>query len=145
MGATQINSQWFPVLKRYGISEADLFNECTNLKVGAWLMKRNIDSMGWSWDTVGAHNVGCKGLPKAECHRRRMTYAWKIHGEMVRLGFANQVPGEKIRGSNRRVAPRIPGYTYSVLAAAPRPSSQDFEPDSSTRLVIAEFDQGRRD
>jgi hypothetical protein len=141
VGATQINSQWLPVLKRYGINEADLYDACTNLKVGAWLMQRNIDSMGWSWDTVGAHNVGCRGLAKNECHRRRMAYAWKIHGEMVRFGFAEPAPGEKIR--SRRTAPRIPGYAYSVLASDSRPTSQNIEPDSSTRLVIAEFDQGR--
>jgi soluble lytic murein transglycosylase-like protein len=78
-GLMQINSGWLPTLAGYGITRASLKDGCTNLKIGAWILSNNARQFGWNWEAVGAYNVGCAKLSRAECKRRRNRYAWKIH------------------------------------------------------------------
>ena len=78
LGMMQINTKWIPTLSKFGISENDLFDACTNVKVGAWILSKNSERLGWNWDAIGAYNVGCAKLDKAECARRRATYSWKV-------------------------------------------------------------------
>lgn len=79
IGLMQINSAWLPTLAKYGIDEHALNDACTNLSVGAWILANNARRLGWSWDAIGAYNVGCAKLTAKECDRRRAQYAWKIH------------------------------------------------------------------
>ena len=85
IGLMQINSRWLPTLEKYGISQDDLKDSCTNLKVGAWILSNNARKLGWNWNAVGAYNVGCAKLAKEECDRRRNKYAWKIHGALQQV------------------------------------------------------------
>lgn len=78
IGRMQINSNWLPVLKRFGITAESLRDECVSIKVGAWIMSQNVDRHGLNWEAVGAYNVGCRKLKKEECERRRNLYAWKV-------------------------------------------------------------------
>lgn len=94
IGLMQINSGWLPTLRQYGIDEADLQDGCTNLKVGAWILANNAKRLGWSWDAIGAYNVGCAKLSAAECNKRRAKYAWKIHAALRKV-----TPGD-IRGAS---------------------------------------------
>ena len=70
IGLMQINSSWLPVLTSHGIAERDLFDPCTNIYVGAWILAQNFQRLGSSWDAVGAYNARMPALRRA--------YAWKV-------------------------------------------------------------------
>lgn len=89
IGRMQINSGWLPELGKYGITEERLKEECVSIHVGAWILSRNVSALGLSWDAVGAYNVGCKKLSKAECDERRNRYAWKVY-----RAFKSPAPGQ---------------------------------------------------
>lgn len=57
IGIMQINTGWLPTLRRYGIQREDLWNPCTNIHVGAWIMAKNISSYGYTWEAIGAYNA----------------------------------------------------------------------------------------
>lgn len=57
IGMMQINSAWLPTLSKFGISQRDLFNACTNIHVGAWILASNIGRYGHTWKAVGAYNA----------------------------------------------------------------------------------------
>lgn len=57
IGLMQINSGWINTLKSYGIGESDLFNACTNIEVGTWILAQNIEAHGATWMAVGAYNA----------------------------------------------------------------------------------------
>jgi soluble lytic murein transglycosylase-like protein len=71
IGLMQINSAWLPTLRRHGITKAHLWDACTNIKVGAWVVAQNIRALGWNWDAIGAYN--------ARSPEKRRRYAWKIY------------------------------------------------------------------
>jgi soluble lytic murein transglycosylase-like protein len=56
IGLMQINSVHLPELAKHGITEQDLLNPCTNLAVGAWLMKRHQNNYGNTWEAVGVYH-----------------------------------------------------------------------------------------
>lgn len=55
-GMMQINSIWLPTLKKFGITKQDLFNPCTSVFVGAWILAQNIRNFGYNQDGIGAYN-----------------------------------------------------------------------------------------
>jgi len=57
IGMMQINSAWLPTLGKFGIMQSDLFNPCTNIHVGAWILASNIKRYGYTWKAVGAYNA----------------------------------------------------------------------------------------
>jgi len=80
VGLVQINSGHFPRLRReFGITESDLYDGCTNLKVGAWILADNVKRLGWNWDAIGAYNAGCGKISKERCAQLRNTYATKVY------------------------------------------------------------------
>ena len=56
VGLMQINSSWFPTLSKFGISPNDLFDPCTSVFVGAWIVAQNIKHFGYNQDGIGAYN-----------------------------------------------------------------------------------------
>jgi soluble lytic murein transglycosylase-like protein len=58
VGLMQINSSWFPQLRRAGISEQALYEPCTNINVGAWILSQNIARYGPTWEAIGAYYAG---------------------------------------------------------------------------------------
>ncbi|MFC7518869.1 lytic transglycosylase domain-containing protein [Herbaspirillum sp. GCM10030257] len=71
IGLMQINSSWFPTLRKYGLEEKQLYDPCTSIHVGAWILSQNMQRLGNSWNAVGAYNSSKPDL--------RLKYALKIY------------------------------------------------------------------
>ena len=82
LGLMQINSRWFPMLRRYGISEQQLRQPCFSIHVGAWILAQNMQRFGNSWDAVGAYNS-----PNPS---RRTAYAKKVYRNLPTLSVAQR-------------------------------------------------------
>jgi soluble lytic murein transglycosylase-like protein len=77
IGLMQINSAWLPDLAKYGISARDLWEPCTNIHVGAWVLAQKIKKHGMTWEAVGAYN--------ATTPFKRTHYAWKVYANLERV------------------------------------------------------------
>lgn len=82
IGLMQINSRWLPTLRKYGITEPQLFDSCTSIHVGAWVLAQNIRRMGNSWEAVGAYNARNPEL--------RLRYALKVYKNIPPAVLASQ-------------------------------------------------------
>lgn len=77
IGLMQINSAWLRDLAKYGISARDLWEPCTNIHVGAWVLAQKIRKLGMTWEAVGAYN--------ATTPYKRAHYAWKVYANLERV------------------------------------------------------------
>ena len=82
LGLMQINSRWFPTLRKYGISEQQLRQPCFSIHVGAWIMAQNMLRFGNSWDAVGAYN--------SPNPARRIAYAQKVYRNLRNISESSR-------------------------------------------------------
>lgn len=75
IGLMQINTAWLPTLRRYGIGANELYNPCTSIYVGAWILAQNQRKLGNTWEAVGAYNAASPD--------KRIKYAYKVYKNLV--------------------------------------------------------------
>lgn len=109
IGLMQINSSHLPKLASLGISENDLLEPCTNIKVGAWLLADSFARRGVSWDAVGAYNAACTQLKGDDCTAARSRYAWLVY---------RRLPRDSANPRSRQAAP-----ANETPAASPAPAT----------------------
>jgi soluble lytic murein transglycosylase-like protein len=56
LGIAQINSQHWPKLAAIGIKPEQLYDPCVASYVGAWMLKKNIDTHGLTWQSVARYH-----------------------------------------------------------------------------------------
>ena len=84
IGLMQINSAWLPQLAALGIGERDLFDPCTSIHVGAWILATNVQRLGYNWEAVGAYNAASPALRRA--------YARRVYRELLHAGAPERDP-----------------------------------------------------
>jgi len=100
IGMMQINSWWLGALAPFRIGRNDLLlNACTNIHVGAWILKQEIREHGYNWTAVGAYNA--KSPEKAAAYARAV---WEVYQHQA----------------GRPAAP--------IVAAVPQPASDPVQP-----------------
>jgi len=86
IGLMQINSSWLPTLRKYGVEEKDLYDPCTSIQVGAWILSQNMRRMGVTWEAVGAY--------AAVSPEKRIQYAKKVQRNLPAAASAGQAEAE---------------------------------------------------
>ena len=81
-GLTQINSQWLPHLKQFGINAHNLMDPCTNLHVGAYILALSVRQHGNTWNAIGAYHSSTPS--------RRDRYARSIYQRLRAMGQVSE-------------------------------------------------------
>lgn len=107
IGLMQINSSHLQRLKTYGISEQQLYDACTNIHVGAWILADKIQRHGLSWEAVGAYNASCTELKGTECAAARSRYAWCVYRNLPAAATAAHSPHASFTRAGLESVPMI--------------------------------------
>ncbi|MEZ0361589.1 MAG: lytic transglycosylase domain-containing protein [Hydrogenobacter sp.] len=74
IGIMQVNSSNISKLKKMGIinREEDLWDTCTNIRAGAYILRECIASYGLNWKAVDCYNKGRRA-------RDLSNYVWRVY------------------------------------------------------------------
>ena len=104
LGVMQINSNWLPMLNRYGITEQDLLTKpCTNIQVGAWILAQEVARTGYTWYSIGAYNAGPLTSAKSEKSRKKKIATYRVYAGKV-LARWKQIRAKGEKASSQMVA-----------------------------------------
>jgi len=79
IGLMQIYKSWFPILRqRFGLTEQDIWEPCTNVMVGAWILSNEFSKHGKNWNSIGAYNAACTKLIGYKCLKARQDYSMRV-------------------------------------------------------------------
>lgn len=73
-GLMQINTVELEALKSSGLTREDLFDACTNIKVGALVLSKKIARFGNTWKAVGAYNASSPDKQQIYIDKVRAAY-----------------------------------------------------------------------
>jgi soluble lytic murein transglycosylase-like protein len=85
IGLMQINTIHLPTLKRNNITYEDLFEPCTSIKVGAWVLRDCINKFGETWRAVGCYYAG----PNSKAHSAQASYVADVQRHYA--GYSRQL------------------------------------------------------
>jgi len=122
LGLMQINTRWLPVLQRIGITPESLYDACTSIWIGAWVLAGNVARYGYDWSAVGTYNAGTADTPAAE--RRRLAYARKVAAALARMQDAS-IESDPARPSNDNARAAIPATVVQTRTTGSRVSRAD--------------------
>ena len=74
LGLMQINTVHLPLLRQYGIEQDHLFDACTSVMLGAWVMSDCIAKKGAVWAAVACYYAG----PNARPTRDQLNYVQSV-------------------------------------------------------------------
>lgn len=78
VGMMQINTFWFPIIRKFGITPQHLLDPCLSLFVSSWIINQNIQRFGYNIDGIGAYN-------SPNNIRIRRTYGLKVYRAYAEL------------------------------------------------------------
>ncbi|MFH1987920.1 MAG: lytic transglycosylase domain-containing protein [Pseudomonadota bacterium] len=115
IGLMQINSRHLSLLTRHGIREPDLFDPCTNIQLGAWLLSDLFSRHGTTWDAVGAYNAACTQFKGEACAKARAQYAWRVYRQLPA-----QRSSQFVRAPST-LKPAAPGEMLALMSVRVKP------------------------
>lgn len=69
IGIMQINSSHISYLEKHGIDGSLLWDPCSNIKIGAWVLATQMRQHGKTWRAVGAYNAKTEAKRRAYVHK----------------------------------------------------------------------------
>jgi soluble lytic murein transglycosylase-like protein len=105
IGLMQINSWWLPRLAVYGLQERHLFDPCTNIHIGAWILAGNLHRLRDPWEAVGAYH--------ARDPQRRRAYVQRIQRRLA------QTTSPHPTAASVSSSPSVTAFTAVASVTAP--------------------------
>ncbi|AOJ10174.1 lytic transglycosylase domain-containing protein [Burkholderia mayonis] len=98
IGLMQINSVHLPALRDQGIDRFRLYDASVNARIGAALLRRQIDQYGDTWRAVGAYHSRTPGLSERYARAVRDVYVarpWERKAAARRGAAARAMPARE--------------------------------------------------
>ena len=117
IGLMQINSSWLPTLASHGIAEHHLFDACTSIHVGAWILAGNVSRLGYTWEAValGATSAfaGTTGTEFQTMYTTMLNWATGYLGKAIAV--AAFILGAGIGVARSSPIPALAGVVFALF------------------------------